>query len=470
MKHSAPILVCDDDELIRWSISEFLRNRGYSTLEATNGDEALSVVQSEAVSLVLMDLKMPVKDGMAVLRELRAAENDVPVVVLTAYGGVSSAIEATRLGANDYLTKPCDLEVVLETVEKTLEAHRLRSEVQGIDGADEGRYHSLIGRAPAMTRVFDRLQRLETIDAPTVMVMGESGTGKDLVARSIHARGPRRDAPFMEVDCTAIPETLFESTLFGHERGAFTDAKSQHRGLFESARGGVVFLDEIGEMSLQMQAKLLRALENRRFKRVGGTQDIHLDAAIIVATNRDLRHEVEAGRFREDLYYRLAVVMINVPPLRERPEDISLLVNHFLRHFGSTFGREINGVSEEAMDLLRSYRWPGNVRELRNVTERTTIFLEHDVVTASDLPAEVRLNRGTSSTPDCPFVLPDVGIDLESTERGLIAQALERTSGNQSAAARLLGLSRYALRYRMEKHGIRLLEGGGVVIEAPEAG
>ncbi|MCC5935609.1 MAG: sigma-54-dependent Fis family transcriptional regulator, partial [Balneolales bacterium] len=407
--------------------------------------------------LVLLDLRMPRKDGLQVLRELRASGNDVPVVMLTAYGALESAIEATRLGADAYMTKPFDLQYVGETVDRTLQEYRMRTQVHSVsERREEVRsYHTLLGESTPMCRVFDRLRRLESIDAPTVMISGESGTGKDLVARAIHARGPRRERPFMEVDCTAIPETLFESTLFGHEKGAFTDARNQHRGLFESAEGGVVFLDEIGEMSPPMQAKLLRALENRRFKRVGGNRDIPLDAAIIVATNRDLREEVDAGRFREDLYYRLAVVPIHVPPLRERGEDIRVLCDAFIRHFNQHFGRHIDGLSEEAMELLRTYAWPGNVRELRNVIERIVILHENAIIRAADLPREVIHGARATFATDCPFLLPDEGIDLEAVERGLMEQALARTEGNQSAAARLLGLTRYAFRYRAEKHGIK---------------
>ncbi|TVQ99882.1 MAG: sigma-54-dependent Fis family transcriptional regulator [Deltaproteobacteria bacterium] len=454
---SATILLCDDEELIRWSLREYLGGKGYRILEAEDGEAGLERIAAHGPDLVLLDLRMPKKDGLTVLRELRAAGNDVPVVMLTAYGALESAIEATRLGADAYMTKPFDLEDVAETVARTLDEYRMRHEVRSIDGVERetGRYHTMLGESAPMRRVFDRLRRLESIDAPTVMISGESGTGKDLVARAIHARGPRSSRPFMEVDCTAIPDGLFESTLFGHEKGAFTDARTQHRGLFESAGAGVVFLDEIGEIGMPMQAKLLRALENRKFKRVGGTQDIPLDAAIIVATNRDLRREVDEGRFREDLYYRLAVVPIQVPPLRERGEDIGILCENFVRHFNGLFGRAIEGLSEEAMELLRTYAWPGNVRELRNAIERIVILHEGQVIRAAELPREVVHGARASFATDCPFLLPDEGVDLEAVERGLMEQALERTEGNQSAAARLLGLTRYAFRYRAEKHGLR---------------
>ena len=457
MSRQPTVLICDDDKLVRWSLSEYLGRHAFRAVQAENGQDCLEKVEAHVPDIVLLDLRMPVMDGLTCLRKLRAAENDVPVIVLTAYGEVNSAIEATRLGATHYLTKPTDLAEVVETIERTLDEVRVKNQVDELTSDVEAtRYHTMFGESPSMLKVFDRLRRLEQIDAPTVVILGESGTGKDLTARAIHARGPRHAFPFMEIDCTAIPETLFESTLFGHERGAFTDARGQHKGLFESAQGGVVFLDEIGEMSLPMQAKLLRALENRRFKRVGGIMDIELNVAVICATNRDLKLEVEAGRFREDLYYRLAVVMVEVPALRKRASDIRLLVQHFVRHYAEAFHREIEGISPEAMDALENYPWPGNVRELRNVVERTVIFQESPVIRPSDLPAEIRTATRTGGPGDVDgdFTLPEEGVCLDEVERSLIGQALARTSGNQSESARLLGLSRAKLRYRMQKHGL----------------
>lgn len=457
MSGSKPrILICDDDKLVRWSLSAYLARHAFDTVQAQDGRECLERLDESRPDLVLLDLKMPVMDGMECLRHIRERDAELPVIVLTAYGELSTAIEATRLGASHYLTKPADLAEVVESVRRTLDdrAMRLGDVTPTATGEAPERYHTMLGGSQKMRRVFDRLGRLEGIDAPTVVVLGESGTGKDLVARAIHARGPRRDAPFMEVDCTAIPEALFESTLFGHEKGAFTDARSMHRGLFESAKGGVVFLDEIGEMGLPMQAKLLRALENRRFKRVGGTTDIELDAAIICATNRDLRKEADAGRFREDLYYRLAVVMVEMPALRQRADDIPMLVDHFVAQFAEAFDREIEGVHPDAHRMLAQYGWPGNVRELRNVIERTVIFQEEPVIRASDLPGEIRLYSPRSTYEGEPLALPEGGVSLDELEGSMIRQALERTDGNQSEAARLLGLTRAKLRYRMQKHGI----------------
>jgi DNA-binding NtrC family response regulator len=450
------VLVCDDEELIRWSLCEHLEQEGYRTIAATNGKECLDMVREHAPAAVMMDLKMPVMDGLTALRALRETDPELPVIVITAHGGVESAIEATRLGASGYLSKPFDLREASLSVRKAIDDHRLKREVHYLRARERSGYAEIVGESPSMQRLFETLRRLEAIDTPTVLIQGESGTGKDLVARAIHGRGPRRHHNFMEIDCTALPEQLMESELFGHERGAFTDARQTKRGLFEVAAGGVIFLDEIGELPMGMQAKLLRALENRKFRRVGGVADLPLDAAIIAATNRSLRDEVKASRFREDLFFRLHVVPIEVPALRERREDIPLLVQHFIEKLNRTFGRSVKGTAARAMGLLQRYRWPGNVRELRNVVERSVILLQGDIIQPNDLPLEIRLaaSGSTSSGAACPFVLPEDGVDLEAVERGLLEQALSRTSGNQSAAARLLGITRYALRYRMAKFGL----------------
>ncbi len=459
MAEHATVLVCDDEELIRWSIAEFLRGEGYRVVEAEDGAAALRLIERDSPDIVLTDLKMPVMDGIELLRRLRQSDRDMPVIVITAHNAVDSAVEATRLGARDYLTKPFDLREVALTVSRVLASHRLENEVRYLRGRTASTYGKLIGSSPAMQRLFATLRRLEDIDAPTVLLTGDSGTGKDLIAHAVHDSGRRKDGPMMAVDCASLPEQLIESELFGHEKGSFTDARTTKRGLFEVARGGTIFLDEIGEMSPATQARLLRALENRRFKRVGGVADLVLDAAVIAATNRDLSAEVKRGQFREDLYFRLNVVRIEVPSLRERREDIPVLVEHFITRFNRDFGRKIQGVAEEAMTRLVNYAWPGNVRELRNVIERIVILEADDVLRVEHLPGEIRfggLGSGSIRALGAPFVLPEDGVDLEAVERSLIQQAMGRTNGNQSAAARLLGISRYALRYRLEKHGLAL--------------
>ena len=445
---SQTILVCDDEELIRWSLSEHLTSEGYTVVEAEDGEDCLEKLATFAPDLLITDLKMPRMDGMEVLRRLRQQGRDLPVIVLTAHGEVQSAVQATQLGATNYLTKPFDLIAVGLAVEKALESHRLESELQLLRGR-RGGYGKLLGQSLAMRKLFDTLLRLESIDAPTVLLSGESGTGKDIIAHAIHDSGPRSGGPMMEVDCASLPEQLIESELFGHERGSFTDAKATKKGMFEVARGGTIFLDEIGEMSPATQAKLLRAIENRTFRRVGGTSPIRLDASVIAASNRDLQNEVARGRFREDLYFRLAVIKLEVPALRERREDIPLLVQHFVQRFNNDFHKKVEEVTGDAMRRLQEYAWPGNVRELRNVIERIVILEADARITLDELPPEIRYGR--TAVTGATFLLPEEGVDLDEVERSFIQQAMDRTNGNQSAAARLLGISRYALRYRLQK-------------------
>ncbi len=456
MPEPSTILVCDDEVLIRWSLREYLEAEGYSVVEAADGIECLERVRAQPPDLVVLDLKMPRMGGMQVLQEFAAEELDLPVIVITAHGAVELALQATRLGAGAYLSKPFDLREVGLAISQVLKAHRLEHEVRYLRGRKAGAYGKILGSSLPMQRLFETLRRLERVDAPTVLITGASGTGKDLIAHAIHENGPRRDGPMMDVDCASLPDQLIESELFGHERGAFTDARTTKRGLFEVARGGTIFLDEISETSVGTQAKLLRALESRRFKRVGGTADLALDAGIIAATNRHLEGEVELGRFRRDLYYRLDVIRIDVPPLRERRDDIPTLVQHFLGRFNAKFGRNVQSVSDDALMRMQAYEWPGNVRELRNVLERAVILEADEMLLGMHLPGDLGLIP--SSLPaegDAdPFRLPARGIDLEELERHLLEQAMTRTKGNQSAASRLLGISRYALRYRLEKHGL----------------
>lgn len=490
------VFVCDDEELIRSALTRQLENDGYDVLALQNGQACLDALQKIVPDAIVLDLAMPVLDGLTVLRRLRANEIGVPVVVLTARNAPEAVIEATELGAASYLHKPFDLREFSLMLRRVIQNRRLELEVEVLRSRQQDKYGKLVGNSPALLRVLDLLKRLEGVNAPTVLLQGESGTGKDLVAQAIHSQGMRKRGLFMEVDCASLPEALIESTLFGHEKGAFTDATHLKLGLFETARGGTIFLDEIGEMSLGTQVKLLRAIENRRFKRVGGVSDIPLDAGVIAATHRDLMEEVRAGRFREDLFFRLNVIQITMPPLRSRPDDIPLLASHFLGHFSRHLGRAPRTLSGEVIEAFRRYSWPGNVRELRNVIERNMILETGDQVQLEHLPPEilraaqremhapaqeqspawtrVRGEAGSSSVSSPPpatpaplpsppastatsiplvagFVLPPEGIELEALERSLVAQALERTEGNQSAAARLLGISRYALRYRLEK-------------------
>ncbi|MFT6400011.1 MAG: DNA-binding NtrC family response regulator [Bradymonadia bacterium] len=449
------ILICDDEELVRWSLAEFFKGRGFQVVEADTGEAFVEQVAATAPDVALLDLMLPGIDGLGALRSVREQGHDVPVIMLTAVGNVAPVVEATKLGASGYMTKPFDLAEIGNAVDEALATHRAQTSIA--TAQTESGYAGMLGSSPSMAKLFESLTRLETVTVPSVLVLGESGTGKDLVARAVHSEGTRNKAPFVEVDCTAIPSQLMESTLFGHEKGSFTDAKSLHRGLFEIAGDGVVFLDEIGELPLPLQAKLLRALENRTFKRVGGNTNLRLDAAVVAATNRDLLARVEAGEFRKDLYYRLAVVELSVPPLRSRRDDVSLLVQHFIERNNTSMSKNVYGVTEEAMRMLERYRWPGNVRELRNVVERMMLFADTEVLDADQLPPAIKFGD-SGGTDGCPYELPAEGVDLDSVERGLVVQAIERTQGNQTSAARLLGLSRYALRNRLKKYGML---GGG---------
>lgn len=455
MAENACVLVVDDEELIRWSLREHLGAEGYRVIEAEDGLQALEVLSKTSPDIIIMDLRMPRMGGLELLRRLRESDQDVPVIVITAFGAVETAMEATRLGARAYVHKPFDLREVALAVRRVLDSYRLETEVRYLRRQKEAGYGPIIGQSVSMRRLFETLRRLEHIDAPTILIAGESGTGKDLIARAIHESGPRRAEPYMEVDCASLPEQLIESELFGHEKGAFTDARTLKRGLFEAARSGTLFLDEIGEMSPTTQSRLLRALENRKFKRVGGVVDIPMQAGIVAATNRDLSAEVKRGGFREDLFFRLNVIRIDVPPLRDRREDIPALVDYFTTRFNTKFGRNVRGVSREAIERLSTYGWPGNVRELRNVIERVVILEADDIIQAQHLPAEIRFGRSLpESSVQTLFTLPEEGIDLDRVERSFLEQAMDRTGGNQSAAARLLGITRYALRYRLEKHGL----------------
>ena len=448
------VLVVDDEQLIRWSLAEELRGAGYEPLEAGSVEEARRTRETCTPEVYIFDIRLPDGSGIDLLREVRADDADTPIVMITGHGNVSTAVEVTRLGATEYIPKPFDLREMMLVVDRATTAARRNRELRALrERAARSGYEEIIGNSPAMARVFDLLRRLEDADAPTVLVLGESGTGKDLVARAIHDRSRRADAPYLEIDCTGLSDQLIQSELFGHERGAFTDARSRKLGLFEVAGRGTIFLDEIGELSMVTQSKLLRALENRRFKRVGGTADVQLQARIIAATNRDLTAEVDAGRFRKDLFYRLNVIPVNVPPLRDRAGDVPLLVNHIVRKLARDLGRPIREVEPTAMGLLDAYDWPGNVRELRNVLERAVILCREDTIRSADLPPEIG-GAGAGPSTTSGFLLPEEGLDLAALERDLVAQALERADGNQSKAARLLGIGRYALRYRMEKMGL----------------
>jgi DNA-binding NtrC family response regulator len=449
------VLVVDDEQLIRWSLVERLREEGHDVVEAATAAEAIERADL-GVDLVLLDYKLPDGDGLGVLKKLREIDPDTLVIMLTAHRGVEIVVEAMKAGAFDYATKPFDLDDVALRVSRALETTRLRRELRTLRDSLARPYGvaSIIGEAEPMQRVKQLVRKVAASPSSTVLLTGESGTGKDLVAKVIHYLSSRAARPFLNITCSALPEQLLESELFGHERGAFTDARQQKRGLLEQADEGTVFLDEIGEMTPALQAKLLRFLEEKAFRRVGGSGDIRVDARVIAATNRDLDDHVRAGKFREDLFYRLNVLRVELPPLRARQDDVPVLAQHFVDTFAREFKRPVRGLSQTAEAALRAYGWPGNVRELRNLVERAVLLCEGDVLQPADFDS-LHTARHRASTSHGGFDLPAEGVNLEEVEKSLVTQALERAGGNQTRAATLLGLHRDQIRYRIEKFGLK---------------
>jgi two-component system, NtrC family, response regulator AtoC len=453
---SANILVVDDEKLIRWSICQRLREEGFKCVEAQDGATARARVADQEFDLALLDLRLPDTDGTVLLEELKGTLPELVAIVITAHSTVDSAVEAMKKGARDYVAKPFNLEELVITVRNALEsrsmARRLKAEVT----QQKARFglSNIVGQSPAMVKIKNLVRKIAQGKTTTILLLGESGTGKDMAARAIHYESNRVDMPFMNITCTALPETLLDSELFGYEKGAFTDAREQKKGLFELADGGTVFLDEVGDMSASLQGKLLRVLEEKAFKRIGGGVDIGVDVRVIAATNRNLEEAIENDAFREDLYYRLNIVPIYLPPLRERREDIPVLADYFLEKANREFHHQFAGFSPRALRKLTGYGWPGNVRELRNAIERAVLLATGDTIGNDDVLLGRTLLGGRPQSGEYVVRLPDQGCDLSDIERDLVRQALERTNWNQTRAAKLVGISRDQVRYKMEKHEI----------------
>jgi two-component system, NtrC family, response regulator AtoC len=448
------ILIVDDEKNLRRLLREALEVDGHAVVQAATGEEALDKFQSVSCDLVLLDLILPDINGLQVLRRMKRVAADVPILIMTGYGEVRGAVEAMKAQAADYLCKPFDLDELKLVVTRLLESAALAQKFRRLQELEEDRHQTtrIIGESRAARRLRQVIKQVATSEALSVLIHGESGTGKELVARGLHFNGNRREFPLVEVNCAGISETLFESELFGHERGAFTDAKSAKKGLAEIAHKGTLFLDEIGEMALPLQAKFLRFLEERRFRRVGGTHDIPVDVRVVAATNRDLLELVRAGNFRKDLYYRLNLIYIPLPALRDRPEDVLPLAQHFLTQANHMFSKAIRGFTPEAEGMLTAYGWPGNVRELRNVIERIAILESDDLVRAEHLPPEISGTRalvaGEGGT-DIGTLFPR---SLDEVTCLYIDSVLKRVGGNKTRAAEILGITRQTLRLRMNSH------------------
>jgi len=460
------VLIVDDELNIRRVLAAMLAREGYEVTAAADGEQALAVLQKTPVHVVVTDLIMPRLGGMELLGRVAAEFPDVPVIVITAHGTVDSAVQALKAGAFDYITKPFEQEELKKVIAKATRAHEI--ERQNVHGPTKaGEKAPLIGHSSAMRQIFEIVAKVAESPS-TILITGESGTGKELIARELHQGSSRRDKPLIKVNCAAIPKDLVESELFGYERGAFTGAVGSKPGRFELADGGTLFLDEIGEIPVEMQVKMLRALQESEFERVGGIKTLHVDVRLIAATNRDLQALIADGRFREDLFYRLAVVPISLPPLRDRREDIPLLVHHFIGKYDQRLGKRVERVDEEAMQMLLAYSWPGNIRELENLMERSVLFADGPVILGSSLPDALR-ERSSGATVPIAAVGPLGAIAAPSgasmkeivrhaqaeLEKELISRALEETGGNVTRAAKRLQISRKSLQVKMKELGLR---------------
>lgn len=456
------ILIVDDERTLARSIKLFLADHGYEAEVAENGEKALELLERLRPDLVFLDMNLPGISGIELLKRIKEYDRNIAVIIMTAYGSIEGAVEAVKLGAFDYMKKPVDLEELKLLADRALETSRLKQElsyyrqreVRGLP------IKGIIGKCEAIREIIARVQQIASLEeTPPILITGETGTGKGLVARTIHSQSRRASRPFIEINCTALPATLMEAELFGYERGAFTDAKESKMGLFEAAEGGFLFLDEVGDIELSLQGKLLRSIEEQVVRRIGGLRDRRVDVRIVAATHRDLEREVKGERFRKDLYYRLAVITIDLPPLRERGEDILLLTNHYIDKFNAKYGKVVRGASDEAARNLLEYPWPGNVRELSHVIERAILWSQGERLDIEQLSLATSPHAKPADDQAVPSAvqasIPPEGIDLAERERSLIAQALHQTGGNESEAAKLLGIGRGAFRHRLKKLGLK---------------
>ena len=460
----ANILVVDDEKFITLSLKQHLEKEGYEVFTAESGEEGLEVFRTEIPDIILLDIHLPGISGLETLEAIRKINKEVIVVIITAHGDIETAVSAIKLGAYDFVEKPFDINRISLLIKKALETINLKREVTYLreEQYDKYSFNNIIGASKTMKEVIALAKKVAESDANIILIQGESGTGKTLIARAIHYHSARVYEPFVEVTSTAIPEMLIESELFGYEKGAFTDAKASKKGLFEFASGGTIYLDEIGDIKPYTQAKLLRVIEDKTFKRVGGLKDKTVNVRIIAATNKNLENAVKDGSFRADLYYRLKVIPIFIPPLRERKEDIIPLAMHYMKLFNKEFKKNVKGISPEAEKLLIDYPWHGNTRELKNVIERICILEDTDIIYPEHIPSEIVDYAGSSQTePEAAaeeektmLNIPPEGLSLKNVEKDLVIKALQMVNGNQTRAARLLGISRDALRYKMQKFGL----------------
>lgn len=444
------ILIADDEKNMIWALKKAFKNEDYKIITASNGIDAVEKATCHTPELVLLDFKMPKLNGLEALKKIKEIDPKISIIMMTAHGTMESAIEAMKNGAIDYISKPFDIEDLKLQIRKALDIGAMKDQIEFL--TEELRNTTgkvIIGKSSKIKDVLDRVSKVANSNA-TVLITGESGTGKELIANAVHYSSDRKDKPYVKINCGAIPENLLESELFGHEKGAFTGAVNKKLGKFERASKGTIFLDEVGELSLPMQVKLLRVLQEKEIERIGGTAVIKIDVRVVAATNRDLKKMVEEGSFREDLYYRLNVIPIEIPALKERKEDIPLLVKYFIEKYCNQIGRSMIDIHKEALEMLVKYEWQGNIRELENVIERMVILCQGDTINKKDLPKEI-LYKDVNSIE---FVLPETGINFEEVEKSFIKQALVLSEGNQTKAARLLGITRHTLLYRMDKYDL----------------